>query len=98
MCICSTIGGKAAEGVALKEFTVHLEWDYAYQWFPALLNMQAPTVFLREMWHRPLSSNCKPAFHYLPFMGMKIAQGLPGRCRAQVENHWWGSTLNDALE
>lgn len=88
MCICNAMGGKAAEGVALKEFTVHLEWDYAYQWFPALLNMQAPTVFLREMGYRPLSSEYKPAFHYLPFMGMKIVQGLPGRCRAQVENHW----------
>ena len=78
--------GKAA-GVALKEFTVHLEWVYAYQWFPALLNMQAPTVFLREMGYRPLSSECRPAFHYLPFMCMKIVQRLPGRYRAQVENH-----------
>lgn len=88
VCICTAGGGKAAEGLALKEFTVHLEWHYAYQWFPTLLSMQAPTVFLREMEYRPLSSECKPAFHYLPFRGMKIVQGLPGRCRAQVENHW----------
>lgn len=78
MCICNAVGGKAAEGVALKEFTVHLEWDYAYQWFPALLNMQAPTVFLREMGYRPLSSEYKPAFHYLPFMGMKISRDSQG--------------------
>lgn len=39
MCVCVRVGGKAVEGIALKEFTVCLEWDYAYQWFPALLNM-----------------------------------------------------------
>lgn len=37
-------GGQTVIGGALKEFTV-----YAYQWFPALLNMQAPPVVLREM-------------------------------------------------
>lgn len=47
MCVCDyTVlrgaGRKALVGGALKEFTV-----YAYQWFPALLNMQAPTVVLK---------------------------------------------------
>lgn len=43
---------------------------------------------LREMGYRPLSKECKSAFHYLPFMGMKTVQGLSGRHRAQVENDW----------
>lgn len=42
-------GGQAVVGGASKEFTV-----YAYQGFPALLNMQAPPVVLREVGYRPL--------------------------------------------
>lgn len=54
MCVCeyTVLGGagvKAVVGVALKEFTV-----YAYQLSPALLNMQAPTVVLREVGYRSL--------------------------------------------
>lgn len=58
--ICSVRGG--AEGAALKEYTAHLEWGCAFQWFIVLLSMQAPIVFLRASGHRPLPSECKPAF------------------------------------
>lgn len=67
--------GEAVKGVALKRLTVHLEWDYAYQWFPALLNVQTPTVFLREKGYRPLSS--KVCFSLFTFHGHENSPGTP---------------------
>lgn len=65
VCVCSAMEGEGSGRICFEGVHSTFGMHCAYQWFPALLNVQAPTVFLREMGYRPLSNECLFSIIYL---------------------------------